>query len=165
MEQRLTDTPTEGGPRLAPSSRAFEGIVAAVAVAASTGVLLLARGIESRVDSGGLSPDWWPMVLGGTGLALSIALLLVGITRPLGEREGVHVATREGWLRAGLAIVLSVLFIRVWGAVGFVVPAIAYLATLSVIFGVRSWKFLLLFPPGVTALIYVLFDLLLRVPL
>jgi len=164
MEQ-LTDMPADGAPPPARSSRALEGGVAAVAVVASIVVLLLARGIESRVDSGGLSPDWWPLVLGGTGLALSLALLVVGLTRPPAEREGVQAGTREGWFRAGLAIVLSVLFIEVWGAVGFVVPAVVYLLALAVIFGVRSWKFLLLFPLGVTALIYVLFDLLLRVPL
>lgn len=165
MEQHLTDPPPVAGPQLAPTSRALESIVAAVAVVASTVVLLLARDIDSRVDSGGLSPDWWPLVLGGTGLALSVALLVVGIARPPAEREGVAVATREGWVRAGLVIALSVAFIQVWGEVGFVVPAIVYLAVVSVIFGVRSWKFLLLFPLGVTALIYVLFDLLLRVPL
>ncbi|WP_324650067.1 tripartite tricarboxylate transporter TctB family protein [Georgenia sp. H159] len=149
----------------ASSSRAFEAVVAAIAVVASVVVLLLSRGIESRVDSGGLSPDWWPLVLGGTGLALSLALLVVALVRPTRERDGVDAATREGWIRAGLAIILSVIFIEVWAAIGFVIPAVVYLAVLALLFGVRSVKLLVLFPLGVTALIYVMFDLLLRVPL
>lgn len=164
MDQ-LNETPTEGAAPPARSSRAFEAAVAAIAVAASVVVLLLSREIESQVDSGGLSPDWWPLVLGGAGLALSVVLLVVALVRPPAVREDVEEGTREGWIRAGLAIVLSILFIEVWGAVGFIVPAVAYLLALSVLFGVRSWKFLVLFPLCVTALIYVLFDLLLRVPL
>ena len=164
MEQ-LTDTPAPDAPPPARTSRAFEGVVAALAVVASILVLLLARGIESRVDSGGLSPAWWPLVLGGTGLALSVVLLVIGLTRPPAAREGVQAGTREGWVRAGLAIVLSIIFIEVWGAVGFIIPSVVYLDVHAIVFRIRCWKFLLLFPLGRTALIYVLFDLLLRVPL
>lgn len=149
----------------ATTSRAFEAVVAAIAIAVVGAVLLLSQGISSDVDAGGLAPVWWPTVLGVIGLVLAVGMLVVALVRPLKEREDVVAATPEGWRQTGLAALASVAFVVAWDQVGFVVPALVFLVALCLIFGARSLKVLVLFPAGITALIYVLFDVLLRVPL
>ncbi|MEE6282918.1 tripartite tricarboxylate transporter TctB family protein [Georgenia sp. MJ170] len=165
MDQ-LTEQPgAEDEAPPAKSSRAFEAVVAVIAIAGVGTVLLLTRGIESTVDAGGLSPSWWPTVLATVGLALAVILLATSLVRPVDKREDVVAATPAGWRQAGLAAVAAVGFLVAWSQVGFVVPALVFLVALCLIFGARSVKVLVLFPVGITGLIYVLFDVLLRVPL
>ncbi|MPV87590.1 hypothetical protein GB882_02835 [Georgenia ruanii] len=156
--------PVEAEGHPAPASRRLELLIAVLAVVLAAVVLVLSRGIESKVDAGGLAPSWWPTVVSGAALAISVALLVLALVRRPPAREDLQSGTREGWFRVLVSSALTVLFLAAWGLVGFVVACPIYLAALLATYGLRS-RGLVIFPVAVTALIYVLFDLILRVPL
>jgi hypothetical protein len=149
----------------AAPSRRLEIVCAAIAVVGYGAIVLLARAIEVRTETGGIDPRWWPELLGVLGLVLSILLLVIAIVRPPFSRDDLEAATRQGWVRVGLAIVLSVVFILLWPVVGFLVVTPIFLVAATYLFGGRGWKTLILFPVLMTGFIYLLFHTLLKVPL
>lgn len=155
---------TAGVATVAPS-RKLEVLCAAVAVAASGALVLLARAIEVRRETGGIDPRWWPELLGIGGLALSALLLIVTITRPPFARDDLEAATGQGWVRAVTAIALTAAFVAAWPVVGFLVATPVFLAVTTYLFGGRGWKPVLLYPAVLTMAIYLLFHTLLKVPL
>jgi hypothetical protein len=146
-------------------SRRLEIVCAAIAVVGSGALLLLARAVEVRNETGGIDPRWWPELLGIAGLALGALLLVVAVVRPPFDRDDLEAATRQGWLRVGLAIVLSVAFVLLWPVLGFLVVSPIFLVAATYLFGGRGWKTLILFPVLMTGFIYLLFHTLLKVPL
>ncbi len=62
-------------------------------------------------------------------------------------------------------MVAAIVFLLLWAYVNFLFACIVFLVGTLVIFGVRSPLWLVAFPVGMTGLIFVLFRLLLRVPL
>ncbi|MFH5821214.1 tripartite tricarboxylate transporter TctB family protein [Georgenia sp. AZ-5] len=165
--ERVTTPPEVEQPEgyIAPASRRLELVIAVLAVALSAVVLVLSQGIESQVDSGGLAPSWWPSVLAGAALAISAVLLILALVRRPAERGDLQAGTRQGWYRVLISSALSVLFLVAWEPVGFVIVCPLYLAALLATYGLRGLRGLLIFPVAITALIYVLFALILRVPL
>lgn len=155
----------EEGVFAAPPSQRLELVIGAVALAAAVGVLLLSTQITSRVDAGGLHPKDWPTLLSALAIALSIGLLIKAKVGKPQEREGVNLATRTGWTQVGLVVVAAIVFLLLWAYVNFLLACIVFLVGTLVIFGVRSPLWLVAFPVGMTGLIFVLFRLLLRVPL
>lgn len=164
METPEADT-VPGAVDSASPSKVLEVLCAAVAVVVCGLLILGARAIEVRRETGGIDPRWWPELLGIFGLALAIILLLLVIIRPPFDRTDLERATRSGWARLIAAIGLSVVFVVAWSFVGFLVPAAIFLVAATFLFGGRGWRTLLLFPAATTAFIYVLFHLLLKVPL
>lgn len=150
---------------LATPSRRLEIVCAAIAVAGSAALVLLARAIEVRNETGGIDPRWWPELLGVVGLALGILLLVIAVVRPPFSRDDLEAATRQGWLRVGLAVVLSVAFVLLWPVLSFLVVTPIFLVAATYLFGGRGWKTLILFPVLMTGFIYLLFHTLLKVPL
>jgi len=150
---------------LARPSRRLEVVCAAIAVAGSGALVLLSRAIEVRRETGGIDPRWWPELLGIAGLALGVLLLVVAVVRPPFDRDDLEVATRQGWFRVGLAVVLSVAFVLLWPVLGFLVVTPIFLVAATYLFGGRGWKTLILFPLLMTGFIYLLFHTLLKVPL
>lgn len=146
-------------------SRRLEIVCAAIAVAGSGALVLLARAIEVRNETGGIDPRWWPELLGIAGLALGVLLLVVAVVRPPFDRDDLEAATRQGWVRVGIAVALAVAFVLLWPVVGFLVAAPVFLVVATYVFGGRGWKTLVLFPLLMTAGIYLLFHTLLKVPL
>ncbi|WP_052436505.1 tripartite tricarboxylate transporter TctB family protein [Georgenia sp. SUBG003] len=121
--------------------------------------------IEVRNETGGIDPRWWPELLGAAGLALGVLLLVVAILRPPFNRDDLEAATRQGWLRVGIAVGLSIAFVLLWPVIGFLVATPVFLVVATYVFGGRGWKTLVLFPVLMTAGIYLLFHTLLKVPL
>ncbi len=150
---------------VARPSRRLEVGVAIASLAVSAASLILALGISVRTETGGVDPRWWPLVLAGVGLALSFLLLVVSVARPPFERDDLEVASRAGWVRLVLAVAASAAYIAAWDLVGFVVPTVLFLAVLLWVFGQRRWIGLVVFPVAMTAFIYGLFQLVLKVPL
>ncbi len=158
-------------------SRALEIVAAAVAVAFCAGYLGIATRIPLRDESGGAAMDarTWPTVLGVAGLAVSLVLLVVAITRQAPTRDDLERISRGGPLRVVLTIAVSAAFIALWGVQSIVMlgyriqlfPVIAalYLLALLLLFGHRRWISLIAYPVGLTAFIYVLFGIVLRIPL
>ena len=150
---------------VAKDSRRLEVICATIAVAGSGALLLLARSIEVRTEADGIDPRWWPQVLGLTGLALGIILLVLTLARPPFSRADLEAATRQGWIRTVAAVGLTVVYILVWPAAGFLLATAPFLVAVTYLFGGRGWRTLVLFPVLTTAGIYLLFHTLLKVPL
>lgn len=166
---------------VAPPSRRLELVIASASVALSALVVYLASHIAVRHETGGVDPRWWPTVLGSVALTLSLLLLVVAIVRPPFDREDVTSATRRGWIRCVAAMALSCVFIALWSTLSFsftvglpglrltftafIVVLPLYVAGLVAMFGGRGLKALVVFPAIVSVVIYVLFHLLLKVPL
>ncbi|MCK6211652.1 tripartite tricarboxylate transporter TctB family protein [Georgenia sp. EYE_87] len=150
---------------LARPSRRLEIVCAAIAVVGSGALVVLARAIKVRTETDGIDPRWWPELLGLAGLALGVLLLVVAVVRPPFDRDDLEAATRQGWVRVGLAVVLSVVFVLLWPALGFLVVTPIFLVAATYLFGGRGWKTLILFPVVMTGFIYLLFHTLLKVPL
>lgn len=151
--------------RVAAPSKALE-IGAAVTSLVLSGIgVLLSLGITVRRETGGVDPRFWPLMLCGIGLALSALLLIVALARPPFERDDLEITGRAGRIRLILAVIVSALYIAAWDLVGFVIPTALFLFALLWIFGRRRWVGLLVFPIAMTAFIYGLFQLILKVPL
>lgn len=158
-------------------SRALEIVAASVAVAFCAGYLALALRIPLRDESGVAAMDarTWPTVLGVAGLAVALVLLVVAVTRPAPTRDDLERISRGGPLRVILTIAVSAAFVAAWGVQSIIMlgyriqlfPVIAavYLFALLLLFGHRRWIGLIAYPVGLTAFIYVLFGIVLRIPL
>lgn len=152
--------------RQAPPSRRLERGIGLVLTALSVLGLIGSRSIDVRVDSPGVGPQWWPTMLSVIALLISAVLAVLAFTRPPSERSGLESATRGGRRRLGLTVVIIALFVVAWTGTGnFLVPCVLMLVALLLSYGSRSWKALVVFPVLTTAIIYLLFHLLLRIPL
>lgn len=164
----------EGAP---PPSRRMEVLVAVGALVLMAVLLVLASRIELRREAGPGQIDarFWPTAIAWTGLAVAAWRLVVTLTSQPDEREGLERVQQGGPLRLLLTVGATVAFVAVWSldsvvAAGYqfeVFPfaAVLLLAGLTWVYGGRGWRALVLFPVAATALIYVLFHLLLRIPL
>lgn len=148
-----------------PSRRLEQGI-ASVLVALSIIGLLGSRAIAVRTETGGIDPRWWPTVMCAITLVLSVALLVVALTKPPYDREDLEVSNRGGWYRLLCTIVVATLYIVAWTLTGnFVIPSVILLVVLMWVYDGRGWKALVVYPLGTVAFIYLLFHTLLAVPL
>lgn len=169
-----TETGRAGSPR---PSRALEIVAAAVAVAFAASYLAIATQIPLRNEdvAAAMTARTWPTVLGVAGVAVAILLLVVAITRPAPTREDLDAVSKGGPLRVALTVAISVAFVALWGLQSVIMfgyriqlfPVIAalYLAALLWLFGHRRWIGFVAYPIGLTAFIYVLFGIVLRIPL
>lgn len=164
----------EGAPR---SSRTMEVLLAAGALVLMAVLLVLASQIELRREAapGQIDARFWPTVLGWTGVVVAAWRLVVTLTSSPDEREDLERVQDGGPVRLLLTLAAAVAFVAVWNvrdvvAMGyevkvFPVAAVVLLVGLTWVYGGRGWKALVLFPVATTALIYVLFHTLLRIPL
>lgn len=166
MDEDVTQaTPSDSdGVAPAPTSRRLEVGSALGALVFLGALAFLARRIELRTETGGIDPRWWPELLGTVGVVLAVALLVVSVVRPV-SREDLEASTRTGFVRVGITIALTVAYLVAWPLVGFLAATPVFLLALTVVFGGRGWRVLLLFPVLLTAFIYLLFNTLLEVPL
>lgn len=158
-------------------SRLMEIAFAAIALAFCAIYLVLGTQIELRREAvaGQIDARFWPLLLGSLGVAASVALLVYAITRPPATREDIERIRPGGVLRVAVTCVLTVVFVALWSvsavvAFGYrieIFPIITalYMFVLLLIYGLRSWIALIVYPLTVTAFIYVLFGILLRIPL
>lgn len=170
------DAPREAAEHPA-ASRRTEIVIALVAIAFMAAAIVLAQGIELRREpSGGqIGARFWPSLLAIVGLALAIWRLVVAIVGTPDDRSDQEVVSAGGYRRLALTVLLSIGFIALWSvrsvvAFGFrfeLFPVLCALFLLGLlwIYGGRGWKALVLFPTLLTAGIYVIFHVLLRIPL
>jgi len=164
----------EGAP---PPSRRMEIVLAVGALVLMAVLLVLVSQIELRREAGPGQIDarFWPTVLGWTGVVAAAWRLVVTLTSSPDDREGLEQVQDGGPLRLLLTLGAAVAFVALWNlrsviALGYelkVFPfaAVVLLVGLTWVYGGRGWKALVLFPVATTALIYVLFHVLLRIPL
>jgi len=150
----------------AKPSRKLEVAIALSLVALCVLGIIGSRLIAVRTETGGIDPRWWPTVMCGVALALSLLLTVIAFTRPPFDREDLEVTNRGGWVRLAWTIVLSALYIVAWTLTGnFVIPSVILLAALMWVYDGRGWKALVIYPIVTVAGIYLLFHTLLKVPL
>jgi hypothetical protein len=154
-----------GAPHEAASRRLEITIAVTLTVLFAAGVVAC-QTVTVPAQTGALTPRGWPTMLTVAGLVLSLLLLVGSIINPPADRDEVDVASPAGWRQFVLTTVAMILFIVAWRyAYSFLVPCALLLAALQWIFGVRRWKPLVIFPLVTTGGIFVVFQLLLRVPL
>lgn len=148
-----------------PSRKLERGIGITLTVLSAAG-LIGSRAITVRTETGGIDPLWWPTVICSVALVLSLMLVVVSLTKPPFEREGLEVTNRDGWRRLMWTIILSVLYIVAWTvSENFVVPSVVLLVAMMWANDGRGLKALVFYPIGTVMGVYLLFNTFLRVPL
>lgn len=148
----------------APPAPLMERAVAAVVVVLGLAMLYGARAIEVRNETGGIDPRWWPTVIAAGITAMGLWMMGNAIFTRI-ERT-VDPAQPSGWVSM-LATVggLAVLVVAWQFHVPFLLLAPLFLIGTNWVYGLRRWTTLLLFPAVITALIFVIFRLVLKVAL
>jgi len=161
----------------APPSRPLEIVFGAVALAFSSGYLFLATQIPLRREAlpGQIDARFWPMVLAVTAVVVSLAILALAITRPTAGRDDLDRIQPGGMVRVIATLAIAGVFIAVWslGSVilfgyrieVFPIAAAVLMAALMLLYGHRRWLSLIIYSVSITAFVYVVFGLLLRIPL
>ena len=161
----------------APASRPLEIVFGAVALAFSAGYLFLTTQIPLRREAlpGQIDARFWPMVIAVTAVVISLAILALAVTRPAPGREDLDRIQPGGVVRVVATLSITGAFIAVWslGTVilfgyrieVFPVAAAVLMAALMLLYGHRRWLSLIIYSASVTAFVYVVFGMLLRIPL
>jgi hypothetical protein len=171
------DAVVDDGYQGAPASRPLEIVFAVVALAFTSGYLFLSTQIPLRREAapGQIDARFWPLVIGVAGVVVAIALLAVAITRPAPTREDLERIQPGGYLRVIATLAITGAFIALWslGSVilfgyrveVFPIAAALLMAALMLLYGHRRWLSLIIYSASVTAFVYVVFGMLLRIPL
>ncbi len=148
----------------APSKR-MELVFAVVALTLGLAMLLSARAISVRNETGGMDPRSWPTVI-AIGILLSAGWTLFNaLTGRRAERD-VDASTRSGWVQLAVVVGMIALVLVFWQVgLSFLLLAPIFIIVCNVAFGLRGVIALAVFPATVTALLYLVFQLLLKVPL
>jgi hypothetical protein len=161
----------------APASRGLEIAFGVVALAFTAGYVFLTTQIPLRREAapGQIDARFWPMVIGVTGVVIAIAILAIALTRPAPTREDLERIQPGGYLRVIATLAITGAFIALWslGTVilfgyrieVFPVAAALLMAALMLLYGHRRWLSLVIYSASVTAFVYVVFGMLLRIPL
>lgn len=161
----------------APASRPLEIAFGVVALAFTSGYLFLATQVPLRREAvaGQIDARFWPTLIGVTGVVVALVVLAVAITRPAPSREDLERIQPGGVTRVVFTIVITGVFIALWslGSVivfgyrveVFPVAAAVLMAALMLLYGHRRWLSLVIYSASITAFVYVVFGMLLRIPL
>jgi len=161
----------------ATSSRVLEIAFGVAALAFTAGYLALSTQIHLRREAapGQIDARFWPMLLGVTGVVVAIAILVIAITRPAPGREDLERIQHGGVLRVIVTLLISGVFIALWSLGSiilfgyriemFPIATALLMAALMLVYGHRRWLSLIIYTVSVTAFVYVVFGMLLRIPL
>lgn len=150
---------------MADASPSMERVFAAGALVFGVLLLVAARSITLRNETGGIDPRTWPTAIAIAILVAAGWVAFNALTKRRAER-GVEPATRSGWIKIGIVLALTVAVLVVWKlGLSFLVLGPVYLLVLNWVFGLRSWRGLALFPVIMAALLFLIFFLVLKVPL
>ncbi|MFI5490733.1 tripartite tricarboxylate transporter TctB family protein [Micromonospora echinaurantiaca] len=126
-------------------------------------ILVLARSIELPGRALAVSPRIWPESLGIGMIGMSVLQIVsVFISAPKGD--DLEPATRVGVLRVAGFVLATLAFGVLWYYIHFLASGMVFVAALTWIAGGRGIKDLILFPAGITVVLYALFAIVLRVP-
>lgn len=148
----------------AASSRPLE-IAAALSVTVLGAAMLLgARAIVLRNQSDGIDARWWPGVIGAGVVFMGVWMTIDALRAPI-TREVLPVSRRGGVQMVITILALAVVLLLWELGVSFLVLGPVYLVGMNWVYGLRTWRSLLLFPGIILILLYLVFQLLLKVPL
>lgn len=150
--------------------REFVPALAGMLIAGFT--LVLSRALPSgEARSAEFGPAWWPVGLSGLlvvlGVLQSVRAWRHARTSPAAAArdDAPRPATREGAVRLVLMLAAIGGYGVLWYYIDFRVSTTILFVVLSFVAGVRGVKALLLFPILATAVLWLLFGVLLRVPI
>lgn len=161
----------------APASRPIEIAFGVVALAFSAAFLFLTTQIPLRREAapGQIDARFWPMVIAVTAVVISLAILAIALTRPAPGREDLERIQPGGVVRVVATLAITCAFIGVWSVSTvilfgyrieiFPIACAVLLAALMLLYGHRRWLSLIIYSASVTAFVYVVFGMLLRIPL
>lgn len=159
------------------ASRALEVVFAVIALAVCVTYFTLGTQVELRREAapGQIDARFWPVVLGTIGIGASVALLVAAIVQPPAIRDDLERIQRGGALRVVVTCVLTLSYLAIWSASSIVVlgyrielfpfATAIFMFLLLLVYGLRNWIGLIVYPLALTGFIYVLFGILLRIPL
>ncbi|MDR5712660.1 tripartite tricarboxylate transporter TctB family protein [Nesterenkonia flava] len=145
------------------STRRAEILIGAGVVLLGVIALVLVSQLSSARDSGEFGARWWPTVMAGALVVLGLAIAVSGGLKP--PAVEVDPVRRQGVLRLTAVLGLIVAYGWAWYQMHFLVVTPALLVGLMLVLGHRGWKHLILTPAIITAALYGVFGMLLRVPL
>lgn len=161
----------------ASASRPLEIAFGVVALAFTAGYLFLATQIPLRREAapGQIDARFWPMVIGVTAVVVALVVLAIALARPPAGREDLERLQPGGVVSVVATIAITGAFVAVWslGSVIlfgyrieiFPIAAAVLMAALMLLYGHRRWLSLIIYSASVTAFVYVVFGMLLRIPL
>lgn len=141
-----------------------EATLGAIATLLGLAIFLWAQSIPLGERPTAVSPRIWPESLGIGIMLLAMWLIVSAWRRPTSDDEPMPV-TRAGLLRVTGFVLTVLAFGVLWYYVHFLVSAAVLVAALTFIAGGRGWKPVIGFPIVISAVLYALFGLLLKVPL
>lgn len=158
-------------------SRALEVSFAAGAVAFSVIYLVLSFQIELRREAaaGQIDARFFPILIGIIALVTSVAMLIFALIKEPPTREDLEKQQPGGLIRVGAALLISLLYVAIWSLksviiAGYRIEVFPFATALFIfaliwLFGPRKIAGLIIYPLAITAFIWVLFGMLLRIPL
>ena len=148
-----------------PEAPTMEKLTAAVVTVFGLAMLVGAREIAVRNDTGGVDPRWWPTVI-AIGIIASGGWMTFNAFRGVAIERAVDESSRRGWAQVGITVGALAVVLVLWHfGVNFLVLGPLYLVAMNWVYGLRRWTTLLLFPAIIAALLYLVFLPLLKVPL
>ncbi|SIO89130.1 tripartite tricarboxylate transporter TctB family protein [Nocardiopsis sp. JB363] len=159
------DAPATSAAR--PGRRLRDLIPALAAAAFAVVAFVLASQVPEGARLTQFSPRWWPELLAALVLLLSVFLAVGALRRSTVtvEEDVPEEATRQGAWRLTAMLATIVGYGVLWYFIDFRVSTLLLFIALTWLGGGRGWKALILFPITVTAILYLLFGVFLRVPL
>jgi len=138
-----------------------EVVAASVLIAVGAAYAVLTAGLPNRTLPNTPGPSFFPWLIAGAVLLLSIALLAQGLLargRPAPDR--VRVA---GLARRGIALCCFAVYLAVLPTAGFLWASIPFFAALAAIYGGRGWAVLGAASLVVPAALFYLFREIFRI--
>lgn len=160
------EEPQQGEFIAARPSRGLD-VVTAVVLSVVFGVVLVgSRMLTSSVTTEGLTIKSWPTMTAGLGLVCSLVLLVLAFVGEPSGRGELEAANPAGYRRVVLTVLAVSAGVLIWWlGLNFIAVTPFLVAGVMWIGGARSLKPLIVLPLVTTLIIFVLFVLILKVPL
>lgn len=159
-----TSAPAEAGAR-GPLSDLRDLAEGAVIVAAAVVVWIAASALPAAPVEDELSSGVWPKALAAALGVLGVALIVEALRGRVKRDETLDPVNAGQWPMLGGAVAIIVAFLIAWQAAGFLVSAIVCFVLLSRLLGVGDWLRSAAWGSGLALLMWVLFEMLLNIPL
>jgi hypothetical protein len=156
--------PVAAGPR-GPFSDKRDLTEGAVILAVAVGVWIASSALPSAPIEDELSSGVWPKALALALGALAIALIVEALRGRVKRDESLDPVAAGQWPTLAATVGIVVLFLITWQIVGFLISAIVCFVLLSRLLGVGNWLRSALWGTGLAVVMWVLFELLLDIPL
>ena len=149
----------------ASPSRPLEIAFAVLALTLGLAMLVGARTIGVRNETGGMDPRTWPTVIAVGILASAGWMAFNAVTGRRSERD-VDSATRSGWVQMAVTVAMIAAVLVLWQVgLSFLGLAPLFIIVCNLAYGLRGLVPLVVFPATITLLLFLVFQLLLKVPL